>query len=167
MHAVELRVGLSAAAALVLAASAARAQTTREQSSCTYERCALHLEADPDLPTLPRLVQGIEARPVATHGVFIPTIPLFEASPDSVRLPYESFRHHIGVARGLFGVSLLAGAASAAVLLSHARTNTATIAATVGIDLGLAATTFVESERAASALETAIDRYNAALPDRR
>ena len=88
-----------AVVALLAASSSARGQAGVQQASCTYDRCALRVETVPGTPNASRLVQGVEARPVETSGFFMPRIPLFDSSPDSVRVPYYAFRDHIAVSR--------------------------------------------------------------------
>jgi len=166
MRSTALRSLLCAAAAVIMSAPLAEGQAVVQASSCSYARCALRLEADPNVPNLSRLVQGIDARPVATFGLLVPTIPLFVSTTDSIRLPYETFRRHDAAFRVLIGVSLAATLASGAMLGSHGPSHGPSFAATLGVDVGLITAAFVEGSRAASALQTAIDRYNARLPDR-
>jgi hypothetical protein len=154
---------------MLIAPSSARGQAAPHPSSCTYERCALRVEAVPGSPESAQLVQGIEARPVETSGFFLPRIPLLESSPDSVRIPYEAFRTHAGVAHGIFAVFLGGSIVEAIAFATRSRTTAppvSAVLATVGLDIGLGVAGLVEATRSANALQTAIARYNAALPDR-
>ena len=157
---------LSASAALFVGASGVGGQAAAQGSSCTYARCALRIEATPGDPFVTRLVQGIDARPVTDRGVLIPTIPLFEPTPDSVRQPYESYRVHAAATRALIGASLVAGIVSGAMLASPSTSHASRLVPAFGIELGLISASFIETARAGKALETAITRYNSALPER-
>ena len=159
------RYALGAFAMLLFGAPGAFAQGSVSTASCTYERCALRIEPMPDAPFVERVVQGIDARPVPTHGLLNLKIPLFEASTDSVRQPYEAYRVHDRASRVLIGTSLVAGIASG-VLLASSSTHASTLVPMFGIDLGLFTANLIEAARARSALQTAVNRYNAALPDR-
>ena len=149
--------------AVLIAPPSARGQAGLRPSPCTYERCALRLVDS-------RLVQGIEAKPVETSGGVVPRIPLFESSPDSVRIPYEAFRSHAAAAQGIFAAALaitLIEGITLAVEASHRHLpSTGPILTGLGLDVGLGVATLVQGQRAENELQTAIGRYNAALPDR-
>jgi hypothetical protein len=160
---------LTALPTLILASSAAAAQAGLQASSCTYERCALRVEAVPGSPDTPRLVQGIEAKPVETYGFLVPRIPLLESGPDSIRAPYRSFRAHIGASRWIFVAALGATIVEAASVATHPPAhapNVLNALPEIGVDLGLGVAGLVEAKRGEDALQTAISRYNSALPDR-
>ena len=149
------------AGALGVAWSNAIAQAGVQAGTCTYARCALHLDAMPGDPLASRLVQGIEARPVEMSGVFTVHIPLFEASPDNVRAPYRVFQGHERTSREIF-VATLVGAAATGVVFAVQRSSS--VFPALCLDVGLGIGGLVERKRASDALETAIERYNAALP---
>jgi hypothetical protein len=160
-----------AAAALVVAsstsfASAVRAQSASQASSCTYDRCALHVESVPGVPDVTRLVQGIEARPVETRGVFVPRIPLLESSGDSVRIPYEAYRSRRRESAGLLALTVGASVASVFILRSRAPVRPSNAVPALGADLALGIAGLVEAKRAQDALDLAVARYNAGLPNR-
>jgi hypothetical protein len=52
---------------LLAASSSARGQAGAQQAACTYERCALRVEAVPGTLNASRLVQGLEAKPVESE----------------------------------------------------------------------------------------------------
>ena len=137
------------------------------QTACSYDRCALHIEATPAEPFVSHLVQGIEARPVATLGFFASGIPLLASSPDSVRLPYETYRARQRTANLLFGVATAFTAASAVTLLSHTSQASRLGPPAVALDFGFWLGAVLQSNHASHALEASITAYNAALPDRR
>jgi hypothetical protein len=154
---------------VMLVSSSAAAQAGLQASSCTYERCALRVEAAPGSPDTPRLVQGIEAKPVETSGFLVPRIPLFESGPDSVRAPYYSFRAHIGASRWILVAALGATIVEAVSVAVHPPAHAPSVLNVlpeIGVDLGLGVAGLVEAKRAGDALQTAISRYNSALPDR-
>ena len=157
---------LHATATLALMASSAAAQAGLKASSCTYERCALRFEAVPGSSDDSRLVQGIEAKPVELSGFFVPRIPLLESSPDSVRVPYYSFRAHIGASRWILIAAFGASIVEAVSFAQSPPKSAPNVLPEIGVDLGLAVAGVVEAKRAADALQTAISRYNSALPDR-
>lgn len=160
---------LPAIPALILVSSTAAAQAGLQASSCTYERCALRVEAVPGSPDTPRVVQGIEAKPVETSGFLVPRIPLLESSPDSVRAPYYAFRAHLGASRWIFAAALGATIVEAISLTEHPPAHAPhvlNVLPEIGVDLGLGVAGLVEAIRAGDALQTAVSRYNAALPDR-
>src|SRR5436189_764466 len=76
---------ISLATAVVVGSTLAAAQ----DSSCTYDRCALRLQHR--LWSL-RLVAGANATSVARLGMFATRIEPFSRSGDSVRVHYEAFR---------------------------------------------------------------------------
>lgn len=150
----------------LLLSSTAAAQAGLQASSCTYARCALRVEAVPGSPETARLVQGIEAKPVETTGFLVPRIPLLESAPDSVRAPYHTFRAYTRASRWIFAAALGASIVEAVSFAGHPSTHAPNILPVLGIDLGLGAAGIVEAKYAGDALQTAISRYNAALPER-
>jgi hypothetical protein len=124
------------------------------------------VEAVPGSPKNSQLVQGLEAKPVEMSGWPVPRIPLFESSPDSVRIPYEAFRTHAAVASGLY-VAFVSAAVVEAVLVAHYRAfpPSGFVPVALGVDLGIGVAGGFEAKRSADALQTAITRYNAALPN--
>ena len=137
------------------------------QTGCSYDRCALHIEATPADPFVSHLVQGIEARPVATLGFFASGIPLLASSADSVRLPYETYRSRQRVANVFFGAGVIVTVASGFALLSHNTQVSRWGAPVIALDLGFWIPAVLQSNRATHALETSISAYNHTLPDRR
>lgn len=160
------RVTHYAIVSLLAAASTAGGQAGVQQASCTYERCALRVEAVPGTPKASQLVQGIEAKPVETSGFFLLRIPLFDSSPDSVRAPYYAFRNHLAASRASFVLGVAAAAVGAISFASQQTPRFANILPMTGLGIGLGITGLVETKQAGDALQTAVTRYNAALPDR-
>jgi hypothetical protein len=149
---------------LLAVAAVARAQST----GCTYERCALRIEADPNVPLASRLVQGVEAKPVATLGLLVPRIPMLESSPDTIRRPYLAFRSRAKASRaiGVVGAGVtIASAIAFASTEPTARERYVVPAVTLDVALGVGA--LIEGVRAHNALAAAIERYNSALPSGR
>ena len=75
-----------------------------QDSTCTYDRCALRLHYT---SSGPRLVQGQSAVSIARIGLYPPRIDLFAAANDSTRSHYEAFRQHHSRA-ATFGIVSLA-----------------------------------------------------------
>jgi hypothetical protein len=128
----------------------------------------LRIEADPNVPLASRLVQGIEAKPVATLGLLVPRIPMLESSADSIRRPYLAFRSHAQTSRALWvvgaGATIASGIAFAATEPASRRRY---IVPAVTLDVALGVGALVEGARAYNALTVAIERYNSALPSGR
>lgn len=135
-----------------------------QSRTCTYDRCALRIEnSDPQFPA--RLVQGVEARPVGTIGLFSGRIPLLESGPDSVRIPYEAFRSRLRTSSVLEALGLATAIAAPIMLGSSHRAGPAIALLGAGTIVGV--TGLVVGGSAQSQLELAVQRYNDALPDRR
>src|SRR5215831_533682 len=140
--------------AVLIAPSSARGQAGLQPSSCTYARCALHVET-----VHSQLVQGIEGKPVETSGWYRPRIPLLESSPDSVRIPYEEFRTHAAATHGIFAAGLGVSILEAIMIAQDARHRSlrpAKMLAGMGLDLGVGIAGLVEAKRSADALQTAM-----------
>jgi hypothetical protein len=143
-----------------------RMAVSQSQSrACTYDRCALRIEnSNPQFPA--RLVQGVEARPVGTIGLFSGSIPLLESGPDSVRIPYETFRSRQRASNILLALGAVTALAAPVVFATN-HTHPGPAFALAGVGVGFAITGLAVGAGAMSPLELAIARYNDALPDRR
>ncbi len=136
-----------------------------QDSACTYVRCALRVEHQ-DSPFEPaRLVQGLEARPVATLGLFAPRISLLELSPDSVRRPYLAFRHNTNTSGALWVLGAVAAVSSGFFWGQASHGHPAAMFGLIGAGAALSLTAMIERGRAVADLGGAIRRYNEALPE--
>ena len=161
-----IRRSLLAAAALTLFAHPASGQISASDTACSYERCALRLEAIPGAPFTSRLVQGIEGKTVASFGLRVPTIPVLERSADSVRIPYGLFRSRARRGSALMEVGLAATLESAIAFSLHPPASFRSVAPLLAADVGVGVAGLIEDARALRALQTSINRYNSALPSR-
>jgi len=151
-----------AVAALVALPLVAHAQNT---PPCTYERCALRIEdANPKYPA--RVVQGIEARPVGTFGLFSPAIPLLASGPDSVRIPYEQFRTRQHLMTAFGALSVVSLVAMPLVVHMSSRGPGSTAYYFLGASAAFGVSALAVGLGARSKLDEAIARYNDRLPDR-
>ena len=153
---------------VVFVLSAVPAVARAQSTACTYERCALRIEADPNVPFASRLVQGIEAKPVATFGLLAPRILALETSADSIRRPYLAFRSRAQTGRALWVVGTGAMIASGIALMStESAARRRYVVPAVALDVSLVVGALIEDARAHNALAAAIERYNSALPSGR
>ncbi len=134
---------------------------------CTYVRCALRLEGERAAFGTPRLVQGLEARPVATIGFFAPRISLLELSPDSVQQPYRAFRRDVNTGGLLWVLGAATALASTLFWGQAAHGRPGAMIGLIGGGFALSIAGIVERGRGAADLRGAVSRYNEALPDGR
>ena len=156
---------ITALASLIALPLAAQSQGARTPP-CTYDRCALRIEdQNPQFPA--RIVQGVEARPVGTFGLFSPSIPLLASGPDSVRIPYEQFRTRQQLMR-VFGVLSLASLVAVPMVVHmSSRGPGSTAYYFMGSSVVFGVSALAVGVGARSKLDEAIARYNDRLPDRR
>ena len=148
---------ISLATAVVVGSTLAAAQ----DSTCTYDRCALRLQHR--LWSL-RLVAGANDTPVARLGMFAPRIAPLSGAGDSVRSHYEAFRSSQNRASAFALVGIVTIFASGVVYGANRYQNDG-----VALGLAVAALPFaivgaVNELKARDHLAQAIWLYNRALP---
>jgi hypothetical protein len=131
-----------------------------QTADCTYDRCALRLQYR---FASTRLVQGLDATPVAGFGLFSSRIAVFEAGPDSVRRHYEAFRH-LRNRGGVFQLlGLAAGAAGVVIYGADRYRHRDTALGFVLIGTSFSFVGAIHSRRSAEELQRAIWQYNRLL----
>ena len=150
-------------ALLVLAALAVPFVAPAQEAGCTYERCALRLQHRFFSGT--RIVEGASAsRHIATVGMFVGRIPIFESASDSARRHYTAFRssQNRGSVLGVIAAIALGASVGVASSPNGAEHKTA-IWTLFGVGVVFAIPAGVNMTKAQDELQQAIWHYNRGL----
>jgi len=129
----------------------------QEDSTCTYDRCALRLK---QAAFSQRLVQGVDELHVATLSFFAPRIDLFAQRSDSAARLYASFRQK----RNTSAWTILGGVAAVTAGLIIAQNNEPVGISLLVLGLGAGAYATIRGISAQNNLADAIWLYNRGLP---
>ena len=149
---------------LVVAALSGHAGAAAAQAGdCTWDRCALRVQYR-FLGN--RIVQGIDARPVAPLGFLPARIDVLAGSADSARFHYEAYRVHQTRA-SILAVASFAAAIGTLVAIQHesyswSGPSLGLLALSAGISIGSG----VSAQLGANQLQQAMWHYNRSLAGR-